>query len=126
MHTIQSIVVLSTLALVPLLPRADVERYDALIHNPVYCGRDGRLVLDQYGWLDLIEVDGSADYHWQGWVLTNRCLHPVRQGESWQLSYRDGGRRRVIRAPVFFQNSSTYDLEIADRAVWPETKRRTR
>lgn len=114
--------VLLAAALIPR-PAASTERYDALINNPVFHA-DGVCYLDQYGWLDLIELDGSTDYRWQGWVLANRCLPPVRDHRGWVISFDDNGRRRVIVAPVYFRVESLVDLEVEDRKVWPESERR--
>lgn len=102
-------------------PSADVARYDVLIRNRVY-REDGSISLDQVGGLDL--VDGEE--YWQWWRLASKTGPVIRCEGGYLLRWRDEKTKRiqVVSAPAYTVRETLEDLEIENRKLWPEHKRR--
>lgn len=120
------VAILSTLCIVS---SNDVDLYteshcDTLELNHFYCGKTGKHIFTQWiGW-GPIGLDGISHVMW--FRLYNGPKRTIANSASRTpgVVFSDSGRLVLIKAKVFRETWTTYDMELLHRTLLPKAMRR--
>ncbi len=99
-----------------------IDRCDLIEVNHVYDPSSGRQILSQFIFWDWIP--SQRRFRVVDWRMLPADFVLQREDLGWLLLWHDGGDFRKCSSHSFLESYTPIDIELAERRVWPQNKRR--